>query len=239
MTAFATVDYEKYADGMAVLTLSRPEALNAFNVQMRDDVYAVLEAVRDDRDVRGLLVRGAGDRAFCAGADLTEFGSAPSQVIARQVRWERDVWGLWLSTDKPMVAAIHGYCLGSGVEIASVCDMRVAADNAVFGMPEVGLGLIPAAGGTQLLPRLLGPGRALEVLLSGRRFTAGDALRYGFITRAVPADVLEMTALTLLRTVIEAPSTALAAAKRAVREGLDLPLAQGLALELRLASQFA
>jgi enoyl-CoA hydratase/carnithine racemase len=239
MTAFATVDYEKYADGVAVLTLSRPEALNAFNVQMRDDVYAVLEAVRDDRDVRGLLVRGAGDRAFCAGADLTEFGSAPSQVIARQVRWERDVWGLWLSTDKPMVAAIHGYCLGSGVEIASVCDMRVAADNAVFGMPEVGLGLIPAAGGTQLLPRLLGPGRALEVLLSGRRFTAGDALRYGFITRAVPADVLEMTALTLLRTVIEAPSTALAAAKRAVREGLDLPLAQGLALELRLASQFA
>jgi enoyl-CoA hydratase/carnithine racemase len=202
-------------------------------------VYAVLEAVRDDRDVRGLLVRGAGDRAFCAGADLTEFGSAPSQVIARQVRWERDVWGLWLSTDKPMVAAIHGYCLGSGVEIASVCDMRVAADNAVFGMPEVGLGLIPAAGGTQLLPRLMGPGRALEVLLSGRRFTAGDALRYGFITRAVPADVLEMTALTLLRTVIEAPSTALAAAKRAVREGLDLPLAQGLALELRLASQFA
>lgn len=239
MTAFATVDYEKYADGVAVLTLSRPEALNAFNVQMRDDVYAVLEAVRDDRDVRGLLVRGAGDRAFCAGADLTEFGSAPSQVIARQVRWERDVWGLWLSTDKPMVAAIHGYCLGSGVEIASVCDMRVAADNAVFGMPEVGLGLIPAAGGTQLLPRLMGPGRALEVLLSGRRFTAGDALRYGFIMRAVPADVLETTALTLLRTVIEAPSTALAAAKRAVREGLDLPLAQGLALELRLASQFA
>jgi len=239
MTAFATVDYEKHADGVAVLTLSRAEALNAFNVQMRDDVYAVLEAVRDDRDVRGLLVRGAGDRAFCAGADLTEFGSAPSQVIARQVRWERDVWGLWLSTDKPMVAAIHGYCLGSGVEIASVCDMRVAADNAVFGMPEVGLGLIPAAGGTQLLPRLLGPGRALEVLLSGRRFTAGDALRYGFIMRAVPADVLETTALTLLRTVIEAPSTALAAAKRAVREGLDLPLAQGLALELRLASQFA
>ena len=239
MTAFATVDYEKYADGVAVLMLSRPEALNAFNVQMRDDVYAVLEAVRDDPDVRGLLVRGAGDRAFCAGADLTEFGSAPSQVIARQVRWERDVWGLWLSIEKPVVAAIHGYCLGSGVEIASVCDMRVAADNAVFGMPEVRLGLIPAAGGTQLLPRLLGPGRALDVLLSGRRFTAGDALRYGFITRAVPADALETTALTLLRTVIEAPSAALAAAKRAVREGLDLPLAQGLALELRLACQFA
>jgi enoyl-CoA hydratase/carnithine racemase len=239
MTAFATVDYEKHDDGVAVLTLARPEALNAFNVQMRDDVHAVLEAVRDDPDVRGLLVRGAGDRAFCAGADLTEFGSAPSQVIARQVRWERDVWGLWLSIDKPMVAAIHGYCLGSGVEIASVCDLRVAADDAVFGMPEVGLGLIPAAGGTQLLPRLLGPGRALDLLLTGRRFTARDALRYGFITRAVPTNELEATALALLRQTLLAPTATLAAAKRAVREGLHLPLAQGLALERRLAAQLS
>ncbi len=237
MSAFETVEYEKSAGGIAVLTLNRPQVLNAFNVQMRDDVYAVLEAVRDDPDVRGLLVRGAGDRAFCAGADLTEFGSASSQVIARQVRWERDVWGLWLSIDKPMVAAIHGYCLGSGMEMASVCDLRVAADDAVFGMPEVGLGLLPAAGGTQLLPRLLGQGRALDVLLSGRRFTAGDALRYGFITRAVPTEELKTTALALLRQVIAAPAETLAAAKRAIREGLDLPLAQGLALERRLASQ--
>ena len=238
MSAFATVAYAKLDDGIAVLTLDRPEALNAFNVQMRDDVYAVLKAVRDDPDVRGLLVRGAGERAFCVGADLKEFGSAPSQAIARQARWERDVWGLWLTIDKPTVAAIHGYCLGSGVEIASVCDLRVAADDAVFGMPEVSLGLIPAAGGTQLLPRLLAPGRALDILLTGRRFTATDALRYGFITSAVPVDQLESAAMALLRTALQAPSSALTAAKRAVREGLDLPLAQGLALERRLAGQF-
>jgi len=145
---------------------------------------------------------------------------------------------LWLSIDKPSVAAIHGYCLGSGVEIASVCDLRVAADDAVFGMPEVSLGLIPAAGGTQLLPRLLTPGRALDILLANRRFTATDALRYGFITNAVPVDQLESAAMTLLRTALLAPSPALTAAKRAVREGLDLPLAQGLALEQRLAGQF-
>lgn len=238
MSAFATVAYAKLDDGIAVLTLDRPEALNAFNVQMRDDVYAVLKAVRDDPDVRGLLVRGAGERAFCVGADLKEFGSAPSQAIARQARWERDVWGLWLTIDKPTVAAIHGYCLCSGVEIASVCDLRVAADDAVFGMPEVSLGLIPAAGGTQLLPRLLAPGRALDILLTGRRFTATDALRYGFITSAVPVDQLESAAMTLLWTALRAPSPALTAAKRAVREGLDLPLAQGLALERRLAGQF-
>ncbi len=146
MSAFETVDYTKRDDGIAVLTLDRPDALNAFNVQMRDDVYEVLTAVRDDPEVRGLLVAGAGDRAFCAGADLTEFGSAPSQAIARQVRFERDVWGLWLSITKPIVAAVHGYCLGSGIEIASVCDIRIAANDTTFGMPEVGLGLIPAAG---------------------------------------------------------------------------------------------
>jgi len=115
MTAFTTVDYAKRDDGIAVLTLNRPASLNAFNMQMRDNVYEVLTAVHDDPDVRGLLVMGAGERAFCAGADLSEFGSAPSQAIARQVQFERDIWGLWLSMLKPTVAAIHGYCLGSGI----------------------------------------------------------------------------------------------------------------------------
>ena len=235
MSAFETVDYVKRDDGIAILTLNRPEVLNAFNVQMRDDVYEVLTAVRDDPDVRGLLVMGAGERAFCVGADLTEFGSAPSQGIARDVRFERDVWGLWLSINKPMIAAIHGYCLGSGIEIASVCDIRIAADDATFGMPEVGLGLIPAAGGTQLLPRLLGPGRALDLLLSGRRFTAADALRYGLVTQLVARPDLEATAISLLSDILRAPDTALAAAKRAIVEGADLALPQAVRLERRLA----
>jgi enoyl-CoA hydratase/carnithine racemase len=234
-----TVIYEKHDDGVAVLTLDRPGALNAFNVQMRDEIYEVLTAVRDDDEVRGLLVRGAGGRAFCAGADLSEFGSTPSQAIARSVRWERDVWGLWLSINKPVVAAIQGFCLGSGIEIASVCDVRIACDDAVFGMPEVGLGLIPAAGGTQLLPRLLGQGRALDLLLAGYRFTAADALRYGLVSQVVSRDLLEGRALDTLRDMLKAPSAALYAAKRLVTEGLDLTLEDALALERRVGKTLA
>lgn len=236
MRAFKTIGYEKLGDGIAVLTLDRPATLNAFNVQMRDDIYEALTAIRDDDDVLGLLVRGAGRRAFCSGADLTEFGSAPSQTIARSSRWERDVWGLWLSIPKPMVAAIHGFCLGSGIEIASVCDLRIASDDAVFGMPEVRLGLIPAAGGTQLLPRLLGQGRALDLLLSGQQFTASDALRYGLVSEVASRDMLEERALGTLYTMLQAPKGTLAATKRVVLEGLDLPLKEALMLERRIGN---
>ena len=239
MSAFATIGYEKLDDDIAVITLDRPEVLNAFNVRMRDDVYEALTAVRDDQDVRGVLVRGAGERGFCAGADLTEFGTAPSQAAARDGRWERDVWGLWLSISKPMVAAVHGYCLGSGVEMACLCDLRIAAEDAVFGMPEVGLGLIPAAGGTQLLPRILGRATALDVLLTGRRFSAREAFGYGLVHHVVPRSALNETAIETLRLVLRASDGAIAAAKRAVHEGLDLGLEDALALERRLAGSLA
>ena len=230
-----TVLFEKRGD-IAVVTLNRPDALNAFSVRMRDELWEVLGAVRDDPDVRGMLLQGAGERAFCAGADLTEFGTAPSQAVARTVRWERDVWGLLLGLPKPTVAALHGYCLGSGLEMAALCDLRVAADDAVFGMPEAGLGLVPAAGGTQLLPRLLGPGRALDLLLSGRRFGAGEALDYGLVTQVVARSELSGAATALLQRVLRAPGRALAAAKRALAEGADVPLASALDLERRLAA---
>ncbi len=233
-----TVLFEK-RDDIAVVTLNRPDVVNAFSVRMRDELWEVLSAVRDDPDVRGMLLVGAGERGFCAGADLTEFGTAPSQTIARQVRWERDLWGLLLGIPKPTVAAIHGYCLGSGLEMAALCDMRVAADDAVFGMPEAGLGLVPAAGGTQLLPRLLGPGRALEVLLSGRRFGAEDALAYGLVSEVVPRSELVAAATALLRRVLRAPKDALAAAKRVLTDGADRPLAAALDLERRLAASLS
>lgn len=233
-----TVLFEK-RDDIAVVTLNRPDVVNAFSVRMRDELWEVLTAVRDDPDVRGMLLAGAGERGFCAGADLTEFGTAPSQTIARQVRWERDLWGLLLGIPKPTVAAIHGYCLGSGLEMAALCDIRVAADDAVFGMPEAGLGLVPAAGGTQLLPRLLGPGRALELLLSGRRFGAEDALAYGLVSEVVPRSELVAAATALLRRVLRAPAAALAAAKRVLTDGADRPLAAALDLERRLAASLS
>ena len=155
-----TVLYTKQ-DAVALIVLNRPEVINAFNMQMRDDLYATLEAAVDDPDVRAIVVSGSGDRGFCVGADLTEFGTAPSQVVARDVRWERDLWGLFLAVRKPLVAALHGHVIGSGVEIACLCDIRIAADDAVFRMPETALGMVPAAGGTQTLPRVVGRGRAL------------------------------------------------------------------------------
>ena len=157
--SFETILLDK-AEGLATITLNRPQALNAYNVQMRDEMWQALEAVRDDPEVRVVVLRGAGERAFWAGADLTEFGAAPSQVVARQVRWERDVWGQLLNLDKPVVASVHGYCLGSGLEIALLCDRRIAATGTVFALPEVRLGMIPAAGGTQTLPRTVGRTRA-------------------------------------------------------------------------------
>lgn len=238
MSAFQTVDFQKQ-DGIALVTLDRPEVINAFNVQMRDDLYEVMEAVRDDSDVRGVLINGSGERGFCAGADLTEFGSAPSQSVARSVRWERDLWGLMLGITKPMVAAVHGYCLGSGVEIACLCDIRICCREAAFGMPEVSHGLIPVAVGTQTLPRMIGQGRALALLLSGRRIGADEAMACGLVSEVVGGDELQGRALAIITQVLEAPDNALAFAKRAVTEGADRTLVDGLSLEARLNEQLA
>ncbi len=184
MSSFEVIIYEKQ-DGIGYVVLNRPHALNAYNLQMRDELYQVLGAIRDDPDVRVVVFRGAGEKAFCAGADLTEFLSAPSPVIARQVRWERDVWGLFLSIDKPLIAALHGYVLGSGIEIALCCDIRLASEDARFGLPEVGLGIIPAAGGSQTLPRVIGRAKALEILLTGRWVTAEEAHRMKLVNHVV------------------------------------------------------
>ena len=184
-SAFETIILSKSGD-VAEIALNRPRVLNAYNMQMRDDMSQALEAVRDDPDVRCVLLRGEGDRAFCTGADLTEFGTAPSRVIARQVRWERDVWGQFLSLDKPIVAALHGYVIGSGIEMAMLCDIRIASEDSVFGLPEAALGMLPAAGGTQTIPRTVGRSRALEALLGNERMDAAKSLEIGLVHRVVP-----------------------------------------------------
>ena len=222
---------------VAHVVLNRPEVVNAYNMQMRDDLFQALEAVRDDPDVRVCVVRGAGDRGFCAGADLTEFGTAPSQVVARQVRWERDVWGLLLGIAKPLVAALHGHVIGSGVEIACACDVRIASDHAVFRMPEVALGMIPAAGGTQTLPRIMGAGSALEMLLTNRQLAATEALRLGLVHKVVARDALLMEAERIAETLASRDPAAIAAVKTTITTGLDVSLAAGLALEARLAAR--
>jgi len=236
MNGFKTLIYEK-KDAIASVTLNRPEALNVYNIQMRDDLFEVLSAIRDDDEIRVVIFKGEGEKAFCAGADLSEFLTAPPPTEARRIRFERDVWGLFLRIPQPLIAALHGYVLGSGIEIALCCDIRIASDDATFGLPEVGLGIIPAAGGTQTLPRTIGKARALEMLLTNRWIDANEALKIGLVNRVVEKDKLIKTAEEMAGTIASHDPHAVRNAKQAVIRGLGLPLAEGLDLEKRLASE--
>ncbi|GIW11142.1 MAG: enoyl-CoA hydratase [Dehalococcoidia bacterium] len=235
--SFAALVYEK-RDAIAVVTLNRPAALNAINVQLRDDLVQLIPALGIDDDIRAVVIRGAG-RAFCAGADVTEFGTAPSAVAARWIRRLRPVWHQLAACPKPLIAAIHGYAIGAGVELAALCDIRVAAAGTLFAVPEVTLGLIPGAGGSQTLPRLVRPGLALELLLTGVRIDAERARTLGLVNRVVAPEQLEAAAEALARRIAANPPAAVQAAKRALRGAGDLPLAAGLALERRLLRRLA
>ena len=224
---------------VAELVLNRPKVINAYNIQMRDGLFQALQAVRDDPQIRVAILRGAGDRGFCAGADLTEFGTAPSQVVARDVRWERDVWGLFLAIKKPLIAAVHGHVIGSGVEMACLCDIRIASEDAVFSMPETSLGMLPAAGGSQTLPRVIGNGRAMDVLLSGRTVPAPEAKSMGLVHTVVPRKTLMEDARRVARALSSRSPLVFSSVKTAIQTGTDLPLSQGLHLEQRLAARIA
>ena len=236
MSGFETLLYEKL-DSIAYVTLNRPQALNVYNIRMRDDLYEVLNAIKQDDEVSVAIFKGAGDKAFCTGADLNEFLTAPSPVVARQVRFDRDVWGLFLSIPQPLIAAVHGYVLGSGIEIALCCDIRIASEDARFGLPEVGLGIIPAAGGTQTLPRAVGRGKALEMLLADRWIDAQEAYRIQLVNRVVPREKLLENAQEMAEKIASHNPVAIRSAKQAVVRGLDLSLAEGLHLEKMLASR--
>lgn len=234
MNDFATVRYEM-ADHLAFVTLNRPEALNVYNIQMRDDLFQVLSAIKEDPEIRVVIVKGAGEKAFCAGADLSEFLTAPPPVFAREVRWARDVWGLFLSIPQPVIAALHGFVLGSGIEIALCCDLRIASRDARFGLPEVGLGIIPAAGGTQTLPRTVQRSRAMDMLMTGRWLDGEEAYRWGLVNRITSRESLLDSVEELGHKIAGYDPLAVQKAKQAVLRGLDLPLREGLDLERRLA----
>jgi len=236
MIGFDTVIYEKH-DNVAYVTLNRPQALNAFSIRMRDDLHEVLRAIKADDEVRVVLFKGAGDKAFCAGADLKEFLTAPSVVKARQIRSLRDLWRLFLSVPQPLIAALHGYVLGSGIEIALYCDLRIATPDVVFGLPEVSLGILPAAGGTQTLPRILGLSGALDMLLTGRRLSGQEAFNLGMVNQIVPREKLLQTAEELVHKIASYDPMVVRNAKQAVIKGMDLTLDQGLDLEWRLAAK--
>jgi enoyl-CoA hydratase/carnithine racemase len=230
---FETLIYEKRGR-TAWVTLNRPEVLNAVNLQMRDELWTVMEAAGIDPDVGAVVFKGAGDRAFSAGADISEFGSAPSYVEARRSRHERDLWGRMIAMEKPMIAAIHGWALGAGCEMSLCCDLRIASEDARFGLPEVALGYIPSAGGTQLLPRSIGSNNALYMILGGDPIDAETALDYRLIEWVTPRESLYEKAQEVADRMLARPEAALRAAKEAVVRGLDLALDDALRLEQTL-----
>ena len=227
--------YELVDDGrVAVVTLNRPERRNAYDVAMRDALYGALTAVRDDPAVRALVLCGNGP-AFSTGGDVAEFGTAPSPIRAREVRWLRDVWGTLWALPAITIAAVHGYAVGGGFEMALLCDQCIAASDARFALPETSLGMIPGVAGTQTLPRLIGLGRAMHYTLTGAWLDAHEARAGGLVTRVVPRRALLPTALAAARAAARLAPGLASRLKRAVNDGAELSLARGLALERALA----
>src|SRR5579862_9879051 len=218
---------------IAWVTLNRPKHFNAYNIAMRDALFEILSAIHDDNEIRAMVLTGAG-KAFSTGGDLSEFGSAPSPVIARWVRFRRDVWGRLRALPIPTLAAIHGFTVGGGLEMALLCDVAIAADDTRICLPETGAGMIPGVAGTQTCARRLGLGRALDLCLTGRWIDAQDALLVGLVAEVVPLANLDRRALTIARAFARNSRDQSALLKLAVWEGLDLPLQRGLELEQRL-----
>jgi enoyl-CoA hydratase/carnithine racemase len=235
--ASPAVRFEKRGN-IARVTLNRPDRLNAYNVEMRDNLFEVLTAIDDDPEVRAMVLGGAGG-SFSTGGDVTEFGQAPSPTAARWIRFRRDVWGRLRNLSVPTVAAVHGFTVGGGMEMALLCDVAIAANDARFCLPETGLGMIPGVAGTQTAARRLGLGWALDLCITGRWIDARQALDLGLVARVVKPRTLERTAYQWALSLSRLPREHVAMAKLAVWEGLNTTLAGGLDLERRLAKRLA
>lgn len=219
-------------DGVAIITLNRPEAMNSIDPESNEQLLAIWDQVSSDEEVRVVVLTGAGERAFCTGADLKKT-MPPADSAARQVfraGTRHSNFGT-LQTDKPVIAAINGYALGGGLELALLADIRICSDNAQFGLPEVRVGSIPGAGGTQRLIRAVGQSDAMWMLLTGERIDANEALRIGLVSKVVPLAALQETAINLARAMAANAPLAMTAAKRLAMTGRELPLAGGLELE--------
>ena len=225
--------YEKKG-AIAYVTINRPKVLNALSLRTWQDLRTAFEAVRGDASVRGAILTGAGDKAFIAGADISELARFTAVDAARSSAYGQAVLSLVENAGKPIIAAVNGFALGGGCETAMACSLRIAADKAKFGQPEVTLGVLPGGGGTQRLPRLVGKGRALQLILTGEIIDAQEAWRIGLVNEVVPAaDLIGRCEAILTKIFANAP-VAVAYALEAVNVGLEGSLASGLALEATL-----
>jgi enoyl-CoA hydratase len=217
--------------GVTILTVDRPDVLNALNRETLGEIEQCARAFVADREQGALIITGAGEKSFISGADIQELAVLDPQGAEEISRMGQRVLDVLEQAPKPVIAAINGYAFGGGCELALACHMRLASDNAVMGLPEVSLGIIPGYGGTQRLPRLVGKGRALELILTGRRVKADEAERIGLVNRVVPRAELMTEAEALARAVLKNGPLAVAAALEAAHRGLQMPLADGQRLE--------
>jgi len=225
--------YEKKG-AIAYVTLNRPKVLNALNRQTWEDLQAAFEDARDDAEIRGVILTGAGDKAFIAGADIGELAQITAVEAERSSTFGQEVLDLVENLGKPVIAAINGFALGGGCETAMACTIRIATDNAKFGQPEVKLGIIPGGGGTQRLPRLVGRGRALQLILSGEMISAQEAWRIGLVNEVVPGAELITRAEAILKQILSNAPLAVKYSLEAVNKGLETSQAEGLSLEASL-----
>jgi enoyl-CoA hydratase len=226
---FDTLSYT-IADRIATITINRPDKLNALNALVIAELGSAIDEARGASDVGAIILTGAG-RAFVAGADISELESQDPVSMKALAQRGQDVFRRFETSPKPTIAAVNGFALGGGCELAMSCHMRIASEQAKFGQPEVKLGLVPGYGGTQRLPRLIGKGRALQLLLTGEIIDAAEAYRIGLVNRVVPVAELISTATAMLQTMLANGPLAISHCIEAVNAGYDLPLADALTLE--------
>jgi enoyl-CoA hydratase len=225
--------YEKHG-AIAYVTLNRPKVLNALNQRTWEDLRAAFEDARDDAAVHGVILTGAGDKAFIAGADISEIAHVTAVEAEQSSTYGQEVLNLIENLGKPVIAAVNGFALGGGCETAMACSIRVASEHAKFGQPEVTLGIIPGGGGTQRLPRLVGKGRALQLILSGEIISAQEAYRIGLVNEVVPPADLIARAEAILHKIFTNAPLAVKYSLEAVNKGLETSQAGGLSLEASL-----
>jgi enoyl-CoA hydratase len=218
-------------EGIAIVTIDNQPALNALSGPVLSQLDQTFTALAKNQEVKGVIITGGGEKSFVAGADISEFLKVTGDTAVEFMTRGQRIFNKIEAFDRPVIAAINGFALGGGNEIALCCDIRIAAENAIFGQPEVNLGIIPGYGGTQRLPRLIGPGKAKEVIFADERINAQEALRIGLVDRIVPKGQAVEEARKLLKKIMTKGPLAIKMAKKAINEGLKMSLREGLDLE--------